>query len=106
MVWQCLGVDLAWVGSNVWVWIWLGLSDCACALGLGLADCGFGLVEEVLCGISLKVPKRENFSLAFFAQSEPTWVCDLGSGEKNRVFLSNDPCFRWFLVFCRILSVR
>ncbi len=32
---------------------------------------------------SLKVPKRENFSLAFFAQSEPIWVCDLGSGEKN-----------------------
>jgi hypothetical protein len=28
------------------------------------------------------VPKRENFSLAFFALSEPTWVCDLGSGKK------------------------
>jgi hypothetical protein len=40
---------------------------------------------------SLKVAKRENFSLAFFALSEPTWVCDLGSGEKNRIFLSNDP---------------
>ncbi len=39
----------------------------------------------------LKVPKRENFSLAFFALSEPIWVCDLGSREKNRFFLSNDP---------------
>jgi hypothetical protein len=48
-------VDLAWVDSNVWVWIWLGLSDCGCALGLGLADCGFGLVEAVLCVISLSV---------------------------------------------------
>ncbi len=25
----------------------------------------------------LKVPKRENFSLAFFALNEPIWVCDL-----------------------------
>ncbi len=29
----------------------------------------------------LKVPKRENFSLAFFALSEPIWVCDLGTGK-------------------------
>ncbi len=40
--------------------------------------------------IYLKVPKRENFSLAFFALSEPTWVCDLESGKKSN-FLSNDP---------------
>jgi hypothetical protein len=33
------------------------------------------------------VPKRENFSLAFFALSEPTWVCDLGSGEKIEFFI-------------------
>ncbi len=26
---------------------------------------------------SLKVPKRENFLLAFFALNEPIWVCDL-----------------------------
>jgi hypothetical protein len=32
------------------------------------------------------VPKRENFSLAFFALSEPIWVCDLGSWKKNRFF--------------------
>jgi hypothetical protein len=31
--------------------------------------------------MSLKVPKHEKFSLAFFALSEPTWVCDLGSGK-------------------------
>ncbi len=37
--------------------------------------------------IELKVPKRENFSLAFFAQSEPIWVCDLGSGKKIDFFI-------------------
>jgi hypothetical protein len=36
--------------------------------------------------LHLKVPKRENFSLAFFALSEPTWVCDLEPGKKNRIF--------------------
>jgi hypothetical protein len=46
----------------------------------------------------LKVPKRENFSLAFFALSEPTWVCDLGSGKKNRIFYQMIPDFEglWF----------
>jgi hypothetical protein len=33
------------------------------------------------------MPKRENFSLAFFALSEPIWVCDLGSGEKIGFFI-------------------
>jgi hypothetical protein len=47
----------------------------------------------------LKVPKRENFSLAFFAQSEPTWVCDLGSGGKNRIFYQMTPVFDGFLFF-------
>jgi len=47
----------------------------------------------------LKVPKRENFSLAFFAQSEPTWVCDLGSGEKNRIFYQMTPVFDGFWFF-------
>jgi hypothetical protein len=48
--------------------------------------------------IPLKVPKRENFLLAFFALSEPTWVCDLGSGEKNRIFYQMTPDFEglWF----------
>jgi hypothetical protein len=46
----------------------------------------------------LKVPKRENFSLAFFALSEPIWVCDLGSGKKNRFFYQMIPDFEglWF----------
>jgi hypothetical protein len=47
----------------------------------------------------LKVPKRENFSLAFFAQSEPTWVCDLGSREKNRIFYQMTPVFDGFWFF-------
>jgi hypothetical protein len=37
------------------------------------------------------VPKRENFSLSFFALSEPIWVCDLGTGEKNRIFFKLTP---------------
>ena len=36
----------------------------------------------------LKVPKRENFSLAFFTLSEPIWVCDLGTGTKIDVFIN------------------
>ncbi len=46
----------------------------------------------------LKVPKRENISLAFFALSEPIWVCDLGSGKKNRFFYQMIPDFEglWF----------
>jgi hypothetical protein len=35
----------------------------------------------------LKVPKRENFSFAFFALSEPIWVCDLGTRPKNQFFI-------------------
>ncbi len=41
---------------------------------------------------NLKVPKRENFSLAFFALSEPTWVCDLASGKKGEFFI------KWSLI--------
>jgi hypothetical protein len=49
---------------------------------------------------NLKVPKRENFSLAFFALSEPIWVCELGNGEKNRIFyrLTSDLDGFWFFV--------
>jgi hypothetical protein len=36
----------------------------------------------------LKVPKRENFSLAFFTLSEPIWVGDLGIAKKNRFFIT------------------
>ena len=47
----------------------------------------------------LKVPKRENFSLSFFALSEPIWVCDLGTGEKNRIFYQLTPDFDGFWFF-------
>ncbi len=45
----------------------------------------------------LKVPKRENFSLAFFALSKPIWVCDR-VWEKNRFFYQMIPDFEslWF----------
>ncbi len=52
------------------------------------------------------MPKRENFSLAFLALSEPTWVCDLGSGKKNQFFYQIIPDFEGLLFSCRILSVR
>jgi hypothetical protein len=45
-----------------------------------------------------KVPKRENFSLGFFALSEPIWVCDIGSGKKIDFFYQMIPDFEglWF----------
>ncbi len=48
--------------------------------------------SEPFLYLTLKVPKRENFSLAFFALSKPIWVCDLRSGEKNRFFI------KWSLI--------
>jgi hypothetical protein len=47
----------------------------------------------------LKVPKRENFSLAFFALNEPIWICDLRTGEKNRIFCQLTPDFDGFWFF-------
>ncbi len=58
-----------------------------------------GIILRVLgLEVSLKVPKRENFLFAFFALSEPIWVCDLGAGEKNRIFnqLTPDLDSFWF----------
>ncbi len=49
--------------------------------------------------IFLKVPKRENFSLEFFALSEPIWVCELGTREKNRIFYRLTPDFDGFWFF-------
>jgi hypothetical protein len=43
----------------------------------------------------LKVPKRENFSLAFFTLSEPIWVYDLGTGKKILLFQMT-PDFKGF----------
>jgi hypothetical protein len=54
---------------------------------------------KITRAVALKVPKRENFSIAFFAQSEPTWVCDLGSGERNRIFYQMTPVFDGFWFF-------
>jgi hypothetical protein len=36
------------------------------------------------------------FRLRFFALSEPNWVCDLGTGEKNRIFYRMTPDFEGF----------
>ncbi len=47
----------------------------------------------------LKVPKRENFSLEFFALSETIWVGELGTGEKNRIFCRLIPDFDGFWFF-------
>ncbi len=49
--------------------------------------------------VPLKVPKRENFSLAFLALSKPIWVCDLGTREKNRIFYQLTPDFDSFWFF-------
>ena len=57
------------------------------------------LEDKFLGTNGLKVPKRENFSLAFFALSEPIWVCDLGTGDKNRIFYQLTPDFDSFWFF-------
>ncbi len=38
--------------------------------------------------VLLKEPKRENISLAFFALSEPIWVCDVGTAKKSNFFIN------------------
>ncbi len=43
-------------------------------------------VAQIICFVKLKVPKRENFLLAFFALSEPIWVGDLGTKQKKFFF--------------------
>jgi hypothetical protein len=47
---------------------------------------------------ALKVPMRENFSVAFFTLSEPIWVGDLGTEPKNPFFyhLTSDFERFWF----------
>jgi hypothetical protein len=47
----------------------------------------------------LKVPKHENFSLAFFALSEPIWVGDEGIGKKIWFFYQLAPDFDSFWFF-------
>ncbi len=57
-----------------------------------------GQSKNFFCKI-LKVPKHENFSLLFFELSEPIWVCDLKTGEKNRIFYQLTPDFDGFWFF-------
>ncbi len=47
----------------------------------------------------LKVPKHENFSIAFFALSEPIWVCDVGTAKKIEFFYRLTPDFNGFGFF-------
>ncbi len=47
----------------------------------------------------LKVPKHENFSIAFFALSEPIWVCDVGTAKKIEFFYRLSPDFDVFGFF-------
>ncbi len=47
----------------------------------------------------LKVPKRENFSIAFFAQSEPIWICDVETSKKIEFFSQLTPDFDGFWFF-------
>ncbi len=44
----------------------------------------------------LKVPKHENFSIAFFALSKPIWVCDVGTAKKIKIFYRLTPDFDGF----------
>jgi hypothetical protein len=46
----------------------------------------------------LKGAQAWEFFARIFALSEPTWVCDLGSGEKNQIFYQMIPDFEglWF----------
>ncbi len=41
---------------------------------------------DLIILFELKVPKHENFSIAFFALSEPIWVCDVGTAKKSNFF--------------------
>ncbi len=47
----------------------------------------------------LKVPNRENFSITFFAQSEPIWICDVGTSKKIEFFSQLTPDFDGFWFF-------
>ncbi len=44
----------------------------------------------------LKVPKRENFSIVFLAQSEPIWICEVVTAEKIEFFYQLTPVFDGF----------
>jgi hypothetical protein len=64
-----------------------------------LYECYSTLVCLALSWCALKVPKRENFSIAFFAQSEPIWICDVGTSKKIEFFSQLNPDFDGFWFF-------
>ncbi len=45
------------------------------------------------------MPKRENFSIADIAQSEPTWIGDVGTAKKIKFFYQLTPDFDGFCFF-------
>jgi hypothetical protein len=55
--------------------------------------------QAVVPSPPLKVPKRENFSIAFFAQSEPIWICDVGTSKKIEFCSQLTPDFDGFWFF-------
>jgi hypothetical protein len=59
----------------------------------------FGSNERLNKSSGLKVPKHENFSIAFFALSEPIWVCDVGTAKKIEFFYRLTPDFDGFGFF-------
>jgi hypothetical protein len=60
---------------------------------------GIGATNNNIIQGLLKVPKRENFSIAFFAQSEPIWICDVGTSKKIEFFSQLTPVFDGFWFF-------
>ncbi len=52
-----------------------------------------------ICADPLKVPKHDNFSITFFALSEPIWVCDVGTAKKIEFFYRLTPDFDGFGFF-------
>jgi hypothetical protein len=53
----------------------------------------------ILRNIDFKVPKHENFSIAFFALSEPIWVCDVGTAKEIEFLYRLTPDFDGFGFF-------
>jgi hypothetical protein len=47
----------------------------------------------------LKVSMRENFSIAFFEQSEHIWICDVGTSKTIEFFSQLTPDFDGFWFF-------
>jgi hypothetical protein len=63
-----------------------------CHWAIWPSQIGLGVVQL------LKVPKRENFGLAFFTLCDPIWVGDLGTEAKNWISYHFDGL--WFFTTC------